>query len=849
MSIGKILGRHISERSALTAHFFERVHRSSSILVLLSLAVCVNAPASPVFQGSQQLGGYVSSNGANVVFRVHSNAATRVEVDLYTAATGTSPLLRYTLSPTSDPTIWQTSVSTTTLRGYGFDIDPSNSSKLFTSIYYGYRAWGSNWTYSSSWNPSSNPSAGYVADVDSTGARFNPNKLLLDPYALEISHDYTGSVSQDPTLFASGVSATGGTADRLKDSGSMAPKGIVAMPFGAGWTALNFGAKPTRAQKDDIIYEVNLRGLSKNDPGAGSCAGTYQGATNEIPYLTSLGITAVEFLPVHEAENDANDLNIPALSRASNTTQGDNYWGYMTTNYFAPDRHYACNPAIGGPTKEFVAMIKAFHDAGIKIVADVVYNHSGEGGLWNGSDATKANLWSLRGLDNATYYLLARHSGYSDDREFYYDITGTGNTLNTRNVTVQNLIVDSLNYYRTALGVDGFRFDLGIALDNTYDNTTTPTDTQRFYFSRTDTGTAMAKVTAAMPGVFLSSEPWGPAPNGQGYQLGNMPVGISEWNGGFRDTIRRAQNKYGVKDADATRGKLASRIAGSPDLFGDAGDGRNAPWYSVNFLNVHDGFTLKDLYSCENQNVSAPYQVWPYGPSDGGTVDEDQWDNGGDASQQRTQARTGFALLMLSAGIPIFNGGDEFLRSVNCNNNSYNVDSVGTWLDKSVLTSGTPQNNFQLFAKAMIAFRKAQPALRPTAFYAGTDGNGNSMAPLDWFGSDKSYRTTSSDNSWWQATVATPDASGQNRTIAWRYDGSEYGSTSTILVLYNGESVLRNFVLPWTGNGKTTWCRVTDTAAWDEGPNQFDATASTCLGGENTNYGVNPRSLVIMLAK
>jgi len=817
----------------------------------LALCLCawsIGAHPSPVFQSIQQLGGFLNSDGNNVTFRVYSAAATRIEVDLYKQASGVAPAARYTLTKQSGTSLWSVQVSASSLRSLGFDIDPTNASKLFTNVYYGYRAWGSNWTYSSAWNANGNPGAGFVADVDTTGARFNPNKLLLDPYALEMSHDYTSAASQDPTIFASGVSASGGTADRLRNSELVAPKGIVAMPFGAGWAALNFGSKPAGVQKDDVIYEVDLRGLSRNDSAAGSCAGTYQGAIAEIPYLQSLGITALELQPVHETENDANDMNIAALGRASNTTAGDNYWGYMTTDYFAPDRHYACDKSLGGPTREFVAMVKAYHDAGIKVVLDVVYNHSGEGGLWSGSDPTKANLWSLRGLDNATYYLLTRDVGKSDDMSNYYDITGTGNTLNTHNGTVQNLIVDSLTFYRNTLGVDGYRFDLGIALVNTYDNTTNPTDMQRFYFGATDTTTAMAKVTAAFPGVFLSAEPWGLAPNGQGYQQGNMPNHVSEWNGMYRDTIRKAANKYGIAadDSAATRSAIATRVAGSQDLFGNT-NGRNAPWFSVNFVNVHDGFTLNDVFSCQNQNVT---QGWPYGPSDGGTADENQWDNGGNAVQQRQQARTAFALLMLSAGVPIFNGGDEFLRSVNCNNNYYNVDSTATWLNRGVLTSGSPQYNFKQFAQAFIAFRKNEPALRPNAFYATTNtGNGDNMAPLDWFGSDGSYRTTYSGSDFWQATPASPDATGQNRTLVWRYDGSQLGGGDLILVLYNAEPTLRTFTLPWTGPSKTAWYRVTDTASWDEGPNQFDPTAATRIGGQGSTYGVNPRSLVLLIAK
>jgi len=817
------------------------------LLAALWVGLCLQMPVlaqSP--GGADGLGGQLSMDGASVSFRVFSQNASRIEVYLYRQATAASHVARYVLSPVAGTSLWQVSVPAADLRALGFDLDPSNASKLFTNVLYGYRAWGPNWPFVSSWSPGS--TAGYIADVDSAGNRFNPNKLLLDPYALEQSHDYLSAMVApaltDAGLYASGAaSSLAGVPDRQRDSGSWAPKGVVSMPFGVGFANLPTGSKPSRASKDDIVYEVHLRGLSMGDASVGTCRGSYAGAVAKIPYLQQLGINAIEFMPIQESDNDANDLNDAATGRSSLSTKGDNYWGYMTSNYFAPDRRYACDKSLGGPTREFAAMVKAFHDAGIKVITDVVYNHSGEGGTWSSSDASKASVLGLRGLDNASYYLLTRNPGAANDRFFYYDITGTGNTLNTHHPRVQGLIVDSLNYQRQRLGVDGFRFDLGIALVNSYDNDSNPSDPQRFYFARQDASTAMAKVVASLPGVFLSSEPWGLAPGGQGYQLGNMPIGVSEWNGAWRDTIRRAGNKYGVKDADATRGKLAARIAGSADLFGDSGDGRNKPWYSVNFLNVHDGFTLKDLYSCNGQNISQP---WPLGPSDGGTADEDQWDNGGAAWQQRQQARTSFALLMLSAGVPIFSGGDEFLRSLNCNNNAYNVDSAGNWLNWSF---STDQANFQSFVRGMIALRKQQPALRPDNFYASVDGNGNAMAPLDWFGADKSYRSNSADASFWQATAGSPDASGQNRTLAWRYDGSEYGGGDTLLVLYNAEPVLRNFVLPWTGAGRSSWCRVTDTAAWAEGASQVDLNAAVCVGGENASYGVNARSLVIFKAR
>ncbi|MCZ8075227.1 MAG: alpha-amylase family glycosyl hydrolase [Paucibacter sp.] len=818
-----------------------RIGRRCAALCILGIAL--NASAQP--GSGDMLGAQVSADGSSVTFRVFSAHATQIQLALFKRAYGEEARLTETLSRVGANGLWQLSLPTSRLRSLGFDIDPRNPDKLFTDVFYGYRAWGPNWPVAPGWRPGS--SAGFLADVDRQGHRFNPNKLLLDPYALEISHDHLSDQTPTPIvdarLYASGGAAAAGlTPDRQRDTAIFAPKGVVAMPYGAGFASLNHGIRPAGHIKDDIILEAHVRGLSMADGSLGACRGTYAGAVSKIPYLKQLGITAIEFLPTHETENEANDLNDPGTQRSSIGTTGDNYWGYMSTSFFAMDRRYACDKRIGGPTREFAQMVRAFHDAGIKVFTDVVYNHTSEGGTWSPQDSSKASIWSYRGLDNASYYLLTRQPGAATDLQSYYDITGTGNTLNTRHPRVQQLIVDSLLYQRQRLGVDGFRFDLGIALGNSYDNQTNPQDPQRFYFNRNDANTAWARVTASLPGIFMSSEPWGLAPAGQGYQLGQMPAGVSEWNGGYRDVIRRAQNHYGVRDGDATRAAIATRIAGSQDLYGDPGDGRNKPWYAINFLDVHDGFTLKDLYSCKGKNNQ---QAWPLGPSDGGTTDEDSWDAGGSAALQRQQARTGFALLMLSAGVPIFQAGDETLRSLNCNNNPYNLDSSGNWLRDP---SSVEQVQFQSFVKKMIQFRRSQAALRPLDFFSSVDRNGNSMAALDWFGADKQYRTTSSDNSFWQASAAAPDAQGHNRTLAWRYDGSELGG-DTVLVLYNAEPDPRTFTLPWTGPRLTTWCRVTDTASWAEGPAQVDLAASQCVGGENTSYSVHGRSLVILLAR
>ncbi len=754
--------------------------------------ICLLALALPAVAAlnSFGLGASYDATQSNVIFRVYSSRATRIEVDLYTSPMGSPEVLRFPLTANSTTNLFSVSIPVATLQGAGI---------TGPTVYYGYRAWGPNWPFSTTWTKGS--SAGFLLDVDAQGNRFNPNKLLIDPYAREISHDPINATWTDGTVYASGASY------RNLDSGNVAPKSILWLP-----ASQSVGTKPTRAQKDDIIYEVNVRGLTKNDSSvAPALQGTYAGAALKASYLANLGITAVEFQPVQETQNDSND-NTP------NSTIGQNYWGYSTLNYFAPDRRYASNKAPGGPTSEFQAMVKAFHDQGIKVYIDVIYNHTYEGGPWNPTDTTTYTIVSWRGLDNPTYYEL------TTDMQSQFDNTGTGGNYNTYNPLAQNLIVDSLAYWRDTMGVDGFRFDLAPVLGNTC-------TLGCYNFSNTDPNTAISRILRELPqrpatggsGIDLYAEPWA---NGNGtYQLGQFPPGWSEWNGSYRDTLRQAQNNLGL--AYITTGQLAMRFAGSQDLFGS----RN-PWNSTNFMVVHDGFTLNDLYIC---NCSANSQAWPNGPSDGGTSSNYSWDqdpgNGISAAlraaAQRAAARVGFAFMMLSAGTPLMTGGDEYLRSLRCNNNAYNVDSVANWLNYGWTSD---QSNFNAFVQGMIAFRKAHAALRPLTFY--------SPAQL----------------SWWTPAGAPADTtyltSATNYAIAYQLSGSVLGDNySSIYVAYNGWSSSVNFTLPSPGNA-LNWYRVTDTCTWAEGPNQVLAPgAEDQIGGQGSPYGLCGRGLLLLIAK
>jgi isoamylase len=739
------------------------------------------------------LGGRYDGTQSNIDFRVYSSRATRIEVWIYKAGSGAQEKVKYAMTKDGATNVWSKKVSVATLK---------NTYGITGPVYYGYRAWGPNWPYNSGWTKGS--STGFLSDVDGSGNRFNPNKLLLDPYAREVSQDMLTASCGDGTLYASGAS------HRNKDSGTCAPKGIVL----AG-DSQSIGTKPTRAFKDDIVYEVHVRGLTKNDTSVPVAQrGTYAGAAAKASYLAGLGVTAVEFLPVQETQNDTNEVD-------PNSTAGDNYWGYSTLNYFAPDRRYSADKTAGGPTREFKAMVKAFHDAGIKVYIDVVYNHTGEGGAWGGSDGlTVYNVQSFRGLDNPTYYSLTSNFQYS------WDNTGVGGNYNTRNTTAQNLIVDSLAYWRDTLGVDGFRFDLASVLGNTCQHGC-------FNFDKMDGGNALNRIVNELPprpanggnGLDLIAEPW--AIGGNSYQVGGFPSGWIEWNGKYRDAFRKAQNKLGMEVV--TTGEMASRFAGSSDLYGD--DGRK-PWHSVNFMVAHDGFSLRDLYA---YNSKVNNQPWPYGPSDGGEDHNNSWDQGGDAWAQRRAARTGMAFMLLSGGVPMITGGDEFLRTQFGNNNPYNLDSSANWLNWSLDANAT---NFKTFTTRLMAFRKAHPALRPVNFYSSADNNGNVMEQLRWFKPDGGV----ADAGYFNST--------SNHAIAWRIDGSEFGdSASAIYVAYNGWSGQVNFTLPWPGNGKS-WYRVTDTATWNEGANTVVAPGSEAfIGGENTVYGLEARSILLLMAK
>lgn len=739
----------------------------------------------PFFLGARFLSG-----NAQAGFRVNSPVATRLELWIYAVPTGANPILKQPMDRQTDGSF------TATLA-----IADLNAAGLEGVIYYGYRAWGPNWMFDNAWTPGS--SAGFLTDVDGRGNRFNPNKLLLDPYALEVSHNPLTPAYPDLTNYSSGV------ASRLVDTGPFAPKGIViAVPDA------DYGTKPSGAFKDDIIYEVHLRGLTKDDPTVpANLQGTYAGAAMRAAYLRNLGVTAVEFQPIHETQNALNDL--PQFAAYHN------YWGYDSCNFFAPSRRYASDQSPGGPTREWIAMVKVFHAAGLKVYVDVVYNHHDEGPV-DAATGAVGTIYTLRGLDNPNYY-----EALSPTRlNFYEDDNGVGPNLNAATAVTRQLILDSLKYWTNVMGADGFRFDLAAVLGNA--------DAQGgYYFNRDDPSNVLNRAVAELParpagggaGVDLIAEPY--AANGAGQEQGNFPVSWSEWNDRYRDVFRASQNKLGI--VAVTPGSMATRFAGSNDLFGPRG---RKPWNSVNYIVCHDGMTLRDLYSFEAPNNNQPF---PFGPSPGGRSASDEmcWDHGGDPVQQLQAVRTGLAILLLSVGTPMVLGGSELNRTQQGNNNAFNLDTKATWFDWQLAAQQTALTNY---TSGLMQFRLAHPCLRPSDFFTGTDHNGNGLKDLTWY--------TDSGAEVDGAYFANPN----NHFLAYRIDGTEFGDpAASVYAAYNGWINPVVATMPVNLAGKR-WFLVADTSAAAEAWGNIHPAGQEALLGA-MQYSVAGRSMALLIEK
>jgi isoamylase len=513
------------------------------------------------------------------------------------------------------------------------------------------------------------------------GHRFNPNKLLLDPYARAIS----GQIRLSDVLFGSRVgSPREDLAFDRRDSARHMPKcRVVESAF--SW---NHDQHPRTSWEASIILEMHVRGFTIRHPAVlERDRGTFAALSSPavIDYLIELGVTAVELLPVHAA-----------VSERSVIERGlTNYWGYNTIGFFAPDPRFL--PA--GSIAEVKTAVKRLHEAGIEVILDVVYNHTGEG---NHLGPTL----SFRGIDNLSYYRLQQ------DRRFYQDVTGTGNTLNTDHPRVLQMVMDSLRYWAVEMHVDGFRFDLCMALAR--ENGDYSQGAAFFDAIRQD---------PVMNQLKLIAEPWDLGPHG--YQLGNFPPGWAEWNGQYRDAVRRFW-----KGDTGLAAEMASRVAGSSDIFGYRG---RRPWASINFVTAHDGFTLQDVVSYEQKHNEAnrednrdghePNFTWNSGVE--GPTDDPEI-----VALRDRQKRNFMATLLLSLGVPMLLAGDEFGHSQGGNNNAYCQDNETGWLEWSRIR---PEDEaLRTFVRFLIRFRRRHRVFSRPRFFRGEVVSEAGLKDITW---------------------------------------------------------------------------------------------------------------------
>ncbi|HZZ95808.1 MAG TPA: glycogen debranching protein GlgX, partial [Jatrophihabitantaceae bacterium] len=467
----------------------------------------------------------------------------------------------------------------------------------------------------------------YGPNDPGNGLRCNPNKLLIDPYAKAID----GTIEWDESLF--GYHFDDPETNNDDDSAAHMPKCVVINPF------FDWGTDrpPKHAYANSVIYETHVKGMTELHPEVPEAMrGTYAGMAHPviIEHLTELGVTAVELMPVHHFVNDS-FLVDKGLS---------NYWGYNTLAFFAPDHKYTSSTSPGGQVQEFKAMVRALHEAGIEVILDVVYNHTGEG---NHLGPTL----SFRGIDNPSYYRLVE-----DSPQHYMDYTGTGNTLNVRQPHTLQLIMDSLRYWILEMHVDGFRFDLAATL------------AREFYdVDRLSSFFELVQQDPVVSQVKLIAEPWDVGPGG--YQVGNFPPQWTEWNGKYRDTVRDFW-----RGEPATVGEFAARITGSADLYETSG---RRPVASVNFVTAHDGFTLRDLVSYNEKHNEANQDDNNDGESHNRSWNcgvEGETDDPEIVELRGRQLRNFLATMFLSQGVPMICHGDELGRTQQGNNNGYCQD-------------------------------------------------------------------------------------------------------------------------------------------------------------------------------
>ena len=616
------------------------------------------------------------------------------------------------------------------------------------------------------------------------------NKPLLDPYARAITGgfkwDFSHSYGYDPMLPDMDLSFS------ITTNFAGMPKCIVYGDDGFDWQ----GDKPlNRPLNETIIYETHVRSLSCHPSAKSKHPGTFMGVVEKIPHFKELGITAVELLPVHLFNEWEFTRFNPKTGR-----QLRNYWGYNTLNFFAPQSLYS---HLGGDRGQqvvaFKEMVRALHEAGIEVILDVVYNHTVEGNH-------QGPTLSFRGIDNSIYYML------EDDKRYYKNFSGTGNTLNCNHPIVQNFIIDSLRYWVQDMHIDGFRFDLATILSR-----------DRWgHISGNPALTVRIAEDPLLRNTKIIAEPWDVG----GYQVGHYPGGRwAEWNDKYRDQIRQ----YWRGDPGMTSA-LATRLAGSADLYHFNG---RRPNHSVNLICAHDGFTLNDLVSYNhkhneangennrdghNHNIS--YNYGEEGPTNDPEIE----------AIRNRQVKNFWATLMFSQGTPMVNGGDEFRRTQKGNNNAYCQHNEISWYNWNLLDTHA---EVYRFARQVIALRQAHPVFRRTKFFTGLDYDGNQFNDIHWFGSDGQDANWDPTDSYLMCTIE----GSKEETGAAKDDVD-------VLILFNSDVESRQFSLPSTPHqGK--WHLVIDTG--QPAPNDiYPEDKAPEVTGDI--YETQPYSMVVMFS-
>jgi glycogen operon protein len=618
------------------------------------------------------------------------------------------------------------------------------------------------------------------------GRRFNDAKLLLDPYAKAVTGKFR-NIDNLLLAYDAGHEARDLTLDP-RDNATVVPKGIV-VDDAFDWQG---DASPHVPLEELIVYEVHVKGFTAHPSSAVAQPGTYLGFIEKIPHLTALGVNAVELLPVHE-------FHVDDVLLARGLT---NYWGYNSIGFFAPESSYGTGRAPGSQVAEFKTLVRALHRAGLKVILDVVYNHTGEGN-------ELGPTLSFRGIDNPSYYSLTGPP--EAPGRHYMNYTGCGNSLNFDSPAVIRLVMDSLRYWVQQMHVDGFRFDLASVLGRTARGDFQPTAS---FFDAVSQDPVLAR-------AILIAEPWDIGT----YQVGNFPIEWSEWNGRFRDTVRRF-----VKSDAGQVPDLARRVTGSADLYGD--DGRSA-FNGVNFVTCHDGFTLHDLVAYNGKHNEANGE-----DNRDGADENDSWNCGveGDTDDpavlalRRQLVKNHACALLFSAGTPMILGGDEFLRTQRGNNNAYCQDNEVSWFDWGAAAAHA---DVQAFFRKAIALTRRFPILRRRSFLLGKDLDADQIPDVTWFGADLGSPR-------WQ----DPEL----RTLCYQLDGGEEPTRRRDYLLFmilNAHWDAQSILLPKPRIG-SRWYRIVDTSR-SAGEDVMEAGREVPIDPPD-RYVAGGRSTVVLLS-